>query len=118
MGIFSPVVRLSLRRSVSVALLLCCVTARAEVIFDVFVGYGLGASDGAVAEASFFPVTVEVQNNGPGFNGSVEIVGGQFGNGQRRVVPLELPSGTKKRFVVPVYCAGKFKTSVDARLRN
>ncbi|HMJ89790.1 MAG TPA: hypothetical protein VK530_08235 [Candidatus Acidoferrum sp.] len=118
MGIFSPSVRRILRRVVLFAFFLCSLHARAEIIFDVFVGYGLGASDGVVAEASFFPVTVEVQNNGPGFNGVVEIVGGQFGNGQRRLVPLELPSGTKKRFVVPVYCAGKFKTSVDARLRN
>src|SRR4051812_896567 len=99
MGTFSPFASRILRTFALLALLVCAVAAPAEVIFDVFVGYGLGASDGVVAEASFFPVTVEVQNNGPGFNGVVEITGGQFGNGLRRVVPLELPSGTKKRFV-------------------
>ena len=92
--------------------------ARAELIFDVFVGYGLGASDGVVAESAWFPVTCEIQNDGPGFNATVEIVGGQFGNGQARVVPLELPTGTRKRFTVPVYCAGRYRTAVDARLRN
>jgi hypothetical protein len=117
MGTFSPIARRKLLALL--VLLVCGVVARAEnIIFDVFVGYGIGVSDGVVAEGSYFPVTIEVQNNGPGFNGVVEIVGGQFGNGMRRVVPLELPSGTKKRFVVPVWCAGKFKTVVEARLRN
>lgn len=96
-------------------LMLGCCAARAEVIFDVFVGYGLGVSDGCVAEASWYPVTCEVQNNGPGFNGVVEIVSGQ---GARRAVRLELPTGTKKRLTIPIYCGQRSRVAVDAALRN
>ncbi len=98
------------------AFLLVAFTSRAEVIFDVFIGHGLGVSDGVVAEGGWFPVTCEVQNNGPGFNAVVEIVGGQFGQGQVRRVNFELPSGTKKRFTVPVFCSRRYNMSVDARL--
>ncbi len=99
-------------------LLLLAASARAEVVFDVFVGYGLGASDGVVAEAGWFPVTCQVQNNGPGFNAVVEIVGGQFGHGQPRRMAIELPSGTIKRFTVPVYCSRRYNMVIDAHLLN
>jgi hypothetical protein len=98
------------------AFLLIPLAVRAEVIFDVFIGHGLGVSDGVVTEGGWFPVTCEVQNNGPGFNAAIEIVGGQFGHGQVRRVNFELPSGTKKRFTVPVFCSRRYNMSVDARL--
>src|ERR1051325_8312451 len=100
------------------ALLTCAAPVRAQVIFDVFVGHGLGLADSTVAEASWFPVTCEIQNDGPGFNAIVEITGGQFGNGQTRYIAVELPTHTKKRFTVPLYCTSRYRVSVDARLLN
>jgi hypothetical protein len=92
------------------------IPACGQVNFDVFVGHGLGLADSTVAEASWFPVTCEIQNDGPSFNAIVEISAGQFGSGQTRFVPVELPTHTKKRFTVPFYCASRFRASVDARL--
>ena len=98
------------------ALLLCVAGARAQLNFDVFVGHGLGLSDSTAAEASYFPVTCEIQNDGPGFNAVVEISGGQFGGGQVRRVAVELPTHTKKRFTIPFYCSSRYRVSIDARL--
>jgi hypothetical protein len=106
------------RALLSVIVLSWAAAARCDVIFDVFVGYGLGVSDSAVADASWFPITCEIQNNGPGFNAVVEITPGQFGNGQTRFMPIELPSNTKKRFIIPVYCTSRYRMSIDARLRT
>lgn len=89
--------------------------ARAELQFDVFVGYGLGANDGVVAEASWIPVTCEIYNDGSSFDGVVELAGGQ--GGQTYSVPVELPQGTRKRLLVPVYSSGRW-LSLDARLRD
>jgi hypothetical protein len=102
-------------------LLLCLaplVSLRAQVIFDVFVGHGLGVADSTASEAAWFPVTCEIQNDGPSFNGIVEITGGQFGQGQARRIAIELPTGTKKRFAVPLYCASRYRVTVDAVLLN
>jgi hypothetical protein len=119
MGMLTSVARLRWQRwCIALALAFSCFAARAEVIFDVFVGYGLGASDGVVVQGAWLPVTCEVFNNGPAFNAVVEIQGGQFGNGARRLVPLELPSGTRKRFVVPVFCPSRSSFAVDARLKT
>ena len=89
--------------------------ARADLQFDVFVGYGMGANDGAVAEASWVPVTCEIFNDGPGFEGVVEISSSQ--SGQRYSAPLELPTGTRKRLLVPVYASGRW-LNLEARLRD
>ena len=93
-------------------------SASAQLIFDVFAGHGLGLADSTVMEASWFPVTCEIQNDGPSFNAIVELGGGQFGNGQTRRIAVELPTHTKKRFTVPVYCSGRYRVTVDARLLN
>ena len=53
--------------------------AQGAVRFDVFVGY-----DGVVPEASWFPVTCEVQNDGPGFNAQFELTSGAYSQGQTR----------------------------------
>jgi hypothetical protein len=100
------------------ALLALPASASAQLIFDVFAGHGLGLSDSTVTEASWFPVTCEIQNDGPSFNAIVELGGGQFGNGQTRRIAVELPTHTKKRFTVPVYCSGRYRVTVDARLLN
>ena len=100
------------------ALLALAAPLRAQLNFDVFVGHGLGVADSTVTEASWFPVTCEIQNDGPSFNAVVEISGGQFGNGQSRRIAVELPTHTKKRFTVPLYCSSRFRVTVDARLLN
>ncbi len=99
-------------------LLFTSLPLHAQLIFDVFVGHGLGLADSTVTEANWFPVTCEIQNDGPGFIAVVEISPGQFGGGQTRVVKVELPTNTRKRFTVPVYCNNRYRTSIDARLLN
>src|SRR5436190_2144867 len=71
--------------------------------FDVFPGY-----DGIVPEASWFPIVCEVRNDGPTFNAFFEISSGQFNQNQVRRVPLELPTNTRKRVVVPVFSSSRY----------
>jgi len=66
--------------------------------FDVFLGY-----DSIVPDASWFPVVCEIKNDGPAFTGVVEVSGGQLNEGQTRRLEVELPTGTLKRVVVPVF---------------
>ena len=85
-------------------LLVSALPARAALQFDVFLGY-----DDLVREANWFPIACEIHNDGPSFKGVVEINAEQFGSGQTRRVALELPTNTRKRFVVPVFGAtGRF----------
>ncbi|HEY2951103.1 MAG TPA: hypothetical protein VGK40_00895, partial [Verrucomicrobiae bacterium] len=83
--------------------------ARAAVRFDVFVGY-----DGVVPEASWFPVVCEIANEGPSFNATVEFTAGY--QGQARLMAVELPTGTVKRFVMPVFSTGRYQYHWTARL--
>jgi len=85
--------------------------ARALVRFDVFLGY-----DGILPEASWFPVSFEVQNDGAPFIGTVEISPGQFNQSQTRLMTVELPTGTTKRFVIPVFSASRYTYNWSARL--
>src|SRR4051812_15744107 len=78
-------------------------TATAGVRLDLFVGY-----DGILTQGGFFPVVFEVFNDGPGFKGLLELTPGQFGQGQVREVPVELPTGTLKRIVIPVFSAQQY----------
>jgi hypothetical protein len=87
------------------------VTARAVLQFDVFLGY-----DSIVPEASWFPVVCEIKNDGPGFTGVVEVGGGQFNEGQARRLVVELPTGTLKRVVIPVFSTARGYSSWDVRL--
>ncbi len=84
--------------------------ARADLQFDVFLGY-----DGMVPEATWFPLVCEIKNDGPPFNGVVE-VGGQLSDGQSLRVPVELPTGTLKRLVIPLFSAARGFNSWDVRL--
>jgi hypothetical protein len=84
--------------------LLAVTPARAALQFDVFLGY-----DDLIREANWFPVACEIHNDGASFNGVVEITSDQFGRGQVRRVVLELPTNTRKRFVIPVFgSAGRY----------
>lgn len=84
---------------------------RAELQFDVFLGY-----DGAVREAAWFPVACEIHNDGPSFNAVVEVTAGNIRTEQVRRVPIELPTNTRKRFVIPVFASGGRFYQWDARL--
>ncbi len=78
--------------------------ARAEFEFDVKLGY-----EGTVREANWFPVAFEIFNDGPPISGVIELTNEQTGRGQARRVPVELPTNTRKRIVVPVFAsAGKY----------
>lgn len=86
-------------------------SARAELQFDVFLGY-----DNVVREAAWFPVAFEVFNDGPSFNAVVELASGQMGSAQVRQVAVELPTHTRKRFVIPVFNGGGRLNVWNARL--
>jgi len=91
---------------VALVLLLLTSNLSAAIRLDVFVGY-----DGILTQGGFFPVVFEVFNDGPGFKGLLELTPGQFGQGQVREVPVELPTGTLKRIVIPVFSAQQYGSS-------
>ena len=72
--------------------------ARADLQFDVFVGY-----DQILPERGWFPITCELHNDGPSFNAVIEISAGEWGGGQVRRFPIDLPTNTRKRVVIPVF---------------
>lgn len=76
-------------------------TSRGALQFDVHVGY-----EGNIHEASWFPIVCEIFNDGASFNAVIEVSGGQFGNDQVREVPVELPTNTRKRIVIPMFASG------------
>ncbi|HZM02683.1 MAG TPA: hypothetical protein VFC44_06640 [Candidatus Saccharimonadales bacterium] len=77
--------------------LLLISTARAALQFDVFVGY-----DNLLPTHGWFPVICELHNDGPSFNAVIDINTAGWG-GQTRQFPIDLPTGTRKRVVIPVY---------------
>ena len=86
------------------------VRLNAALQFDVFLGY-----DGMLHENNWFPVVCEVANDGPGFNAIFDLRStGYGGSSQSRRYAIELPTNTRKRFVVPAF-AGRY-SSWDARL--
>jgi len=100
---------------VAAALLLATATlsARAAIQFDIFLGY-----DGILPEASWFPVVCEVKNDGPTFTATVELIIGSFNQNQTLRTVVELPTGTLKRFVMPVFSGSTraYNTTYDLRL--
>jgi hypothetical protein len=86
-------------------------TARAAIQFDVFLGY-----DGIVPEASWFPVVCEIKTDGPSFTGTVEVSGGVYNQGHTIRLPVELPTGTLKRVVLPVFSSSRGFSTWDVRL--
>ena len=91
-----------------VALALSC---RAALQFDVFPGF-----DSVVPEANWFPVVCEINNDGPSFVGTIEVTAGNLNQGQTRRVTVELPTGTTKRLVIPVFSTSRGYSSWDVRL--
>src|SRR4051812_48545328 len=92
-------------------LLLTAAQTRADIRFDVFVGF-----DGIVPEGSWFPVVFEISNDGPAFRGTVELGPANYNQSQTRTMVLELPTGTTKRFVMPVFSSSAGTYAWSARL--
>ncbi|HUR44308.1 MAG TPA: hypothetical protein VMZ27_00435 [Candidatus Saccharimonadales bacterium] len=97
--------------AITLLLFLLVSTGRTAVRFDVFLGF-----DGIVPEGSWFPVVFEVYNDGPPFKGTVELSPGNMGQSQTRTMVVELPTGTLKRFVLPVFGTSANIYSWNARL--
>ena len=91
-------------------LLLAATQCQAAPRFDVFLGY-----EGILPERGWFPITCELQNDGPSFNAIIEVSAGQMGQAQTRRVRVDLPTGTLKRVVIPVFASAQFW---DVRLLN
>ncbi len=79
--------------------------------FDVFLGY-----DGVIPEANWFPLACEIKNDGPPFYAVIEISAAQFNQGQTRRIPLELPTETFKRVVIPVFSSSRYASRWNIRL--
>ncbi len=86
-------------------------SARADMQFDVFLGY-----DGIIPEATWFPVVCEIRNDGPPFVGTVEVEGATFDSGETVRCPVELPTDTLKRIVIPVFSRTRYGGSWSVRL--
>ena len=86
-------------------------SARAALQFDVFLGY-----DGVVPNATWIPVVCEVKNDGPSFTGTVEVDSDSGNSGQTRKMVVELPTGTLKRFTIPVISTARNYQKWDVRL--
>jgi hypothetical protein len=86
-------------------------SARAALQFDVFLGY-----DGVVPNATWIPVVCEVKNDGPSFTGVVEVDSDAGSSGQTRRMVVELPTGTLKRFTIPVISTTRNYQRWDVRL--
>src|SRR5512133_1427250 len=102
--------------SLLIALLFLAATAStsfAAIQFDVFLGY-----DGVVPEASWFPVVCEIKNDGPSFKGTVELAGSSYNQGQTLRTEIELPTGTLKRLVLPVFSSTRGFSAWDLRLMD
>jgi len=102
----------SLRWLVFLFLLAATGAASAAARFDVFVGY-----DGIVPQGSWFPVTFEVENDGPSFLATVELTPGQFNSSPARTLVVELPTGTTKRFVIPSCTAATYNPNPTSNAR-
>ncbi|MDB6036624.1 MAG: hypothetical protein JWM99_465 [Verrucomicrobiales bacterium] len=112
-----PLYQIALRSSQSLllAIVFLAVSVQsgiAAIQFDVFAGY-----DSIVREAAWFPVACEIHNDGPPFKAHIEITSGGFGSDQIRRIPLELPTNTRKRIVIPMFASSvRYGPQWDARL--
>ena len=103
--------RRTLRSLMGSLILLITLTAPAAIQFDVFLGYNR-----VVPFAAWFPVVCEVRNDGASFSGEIVVSSGSFGKGMPRRLPIELPTGTLKRVVIPVFQASLGVESWDFKL--
>ena len=88
---------LRLAKLLLVGLLLGSGLARAEVRFDAFMGFANKARSN-----EWFPATFEIENDGPKFDGVIEIKP-DFSDSQTIRYTVELPTNTRKRLTIPVF---------------
>jgi len=81
--------------------------------FDVFVGF-----DSTTVEANWVPVVCEVRNEGPTFTATFELSETGAGSDFVQRMPIELPTGTLKRFSFPLYSPSRFGSVYRAVLRD
>ena len=101
---------MSFTKLVFICIWLSCNIVNAEVRFDVFMGFSGKARNG-----EWFPVTVEIENDGPTFNGEIEIKPSSF-NEQSIRYKIELPNNTRKRLSIPVFNNSSYRW--NAKLFN
>ena len=101
---------MSFTKLVFICIWLSCNIVNAEVRFDVFMGFSGKARNG-----EWFPVTVEIENDGPTFNGEIEIKPSSF-NEQTIRYKIELPNNTRKRLSIPVFNNSNYRW--NAKLLN
>ncbi len=73
---------------------------QAAVRFDAIIGYS-----GVSPKNAWFPVTCELQNDGPSFNAIIEVSTDGTAQSQVSRLALELPSNTQKRVILPIFSA-------------
>lgn len=88
-----------------------CEQPNKAIQFDVFLGY-----DRYITDSAWFPMTIEIKNDGESFSGSVEIDDGSPSGKQLRKQKMEFPKGALKRVVIPCYATPWGYNSWDARL--
>jgi hypothetical protein len=71
----------------------------AALQFDVFPGYGE-----TMRAYHWCPFTFEIHHDGPGFSGFISLK--DSNSGIEHTFPIELPTNTRKRIVIPVYYRG------------
>ena len=101
---------MSFTKLVFICIWLSCNIVNAEVRFDVFMGFSGKARNG-----EWFPVTVEIENDGPTFSGEIEIKPSSF-NEQSIRYKIELPNNTRKRLSIPVFNNSSYRW--NAKLFN
>ena len=101
---------MSFTKLVLICIWLSCNIVNAEVRFDVFMGFSGKARNG-----EWFPVTVEIENDGPTFSGEIEIKPSSF-NEQSIRYKIELPNNTRKRLSIPVFNNSNYRW--NAKLLN
>jgi hypothetical protein len=85
--------------------------ARAELQFDVFLGY-----DDRIREGHWFPAAFEIFNDGPAFNATVVLGPDGAVGSQPRSFAIELPTGTRKRVVIPAFSSSGRYARWEAQL--
>jgi hypothetical protein len=87
------------------------VRLHAAIQFDIFPGY-----EAKLARAgAWYPVGFEVFNDGPSFQGVIEIRPDTF-SGTVQQIPIDLPNNTRKRLTVARFCGSASGFELSARL--
>lgn len=85
--------------------------AATPIRFDMFLGY-----DNVLPQYGWYPVTFEIQNDGPGFVGEVEVSRELYSSSPNRRYRVELPTGTTKRLQIPVFSTSPQPREIHTRL--